>query len=378
MSSNSLTLQWSIPGIGALRPHYDAVRIVSSATKEALKALLPITDLEKASHKFKVVRCRTRNPNLRSAIQITCTDDLLPLQILAKYEPVLGSYRVTRAEIAFVVRTRARARSGNYAGENTGENARKKLFALVGLLAKPRHYRRFLIGVHKPELNPKPGLMAEPTFYYEDRKSSIALKCYCRHLKRKDGEFGDPCLQLEWTLTGKAAIDRHLGGNKISHLLNADLNKFLKRNLQLEKVDHVALGKLIRGGRLGGQTPPVTAIAGAKAVSHAIRQKFEVPSYRSERAVYLMLRNFAYREEERFGDWEHALWACQNSPAQIRGYLNRLKKIESLRSGLSHLTTQQKKGLRKRGRPRQGRKRQRAISAYRINGCFKRIPLERV
>jgi hypothetical protein len=89
-----------------------------------------------------------------------------------------------------------------------------------------------------------------------------------------------------------------------------------------------------------------------------------------------MLRDFAYRELEKFNDdWEHALWACQNSPAQIRGYLNRLQKIEKLRKGQLHLTSQQKKGLRKRGRPRQRQPRHRAISNFRINKCFERVKL---
>jgi hypothetical protein len=183
------------------------------------------------------------------------------------------------------------------------------------------------------------------------------------------------CTRLEWTLKGKPAVERHLGGNKIQHLLSADLNKFAKNNLLLETVDHAALGKLIGGLKLSRKNPPVLSPIKTMTVA----QQFKDPAYRSRRAVDLMLRNFAYREFEKFdSDWQHALWACQNSPAQIRGYLDRLKKIESLRRGLSHLTSQQKKGLRKRGRPRQGRTRRLAISTYRINACFKRKPLEPV
>jgi len=57
--------------------------------------------------------------------------------------------------------------------------------------------------------------------------------------------FGRPCVRLEWTLTGKRAVNRHLGRNQIYHLATADLNAFLRRNIRLERVDHVALGNLL-------------------------------------------------------------------------------------------------------------------------------------
>jgi hypothetical protein len=374
MSSNRLAPRWSIPGIGRLRPGYDAVRIVSSATVGSLKTRLPIANLKKASHKFDVVRFRDKFSGLRSEIRVTGTDDLSPWQILAKHEQALGSYRIVQVEIAFDIRPRARTNTNGDLGESAEDNTREKLFALVGLLAKPRHYREYLISVHEPELDPKPGYMAEPTFYFEDRRSSVALKSYCRYTKLRHSAFGGPCVRLEWTLKGKAAIERHLGGNKIKDLLSADLNKFAKNNLQLEEVDYVALGKLIGGLPLNCKSPPAVPPIKAKTVA----ERFKDPAYRSRRAVDLMLRNFAYRELAKFkDDWEHALWACQNSPAQIRGYLRRLKQIEESWRGQSRLTSTQKKGLRKRGRPRQ-RTRRRAISNHRINACFKRIQLEPV
>jgi hypothetical protein len=359
-----------------LRPRYDAVRIVSSVTVGALKKQLPIADLKKANHKFAVVTHKGPDPTLRSEIRITGTDDLSSWQILAKHELALANYRIVQVEIAFDMRARARANSSGDVGESARDNARKKLFALVGLLAKPRHFRKHLISVHEPEMNPKPGYMTEPTFYFEDRKSSVALKCYCRYSKLKGGGFGGPCVRLEWTLNGKAAIERHLGGNKIKDLLSADLNKFAKNNLLLEKVDRAALGKLIGGLSLNRKSPPVV-----DTVVKTVTEQFKDPAYRYQRAADLMLRSFAYREEERLGglvDFEHALQVCQNSPAQIRGYLRRLQKIELLRKNPSSLTSKQKKGLRKRGRPKQGRKHQRSISNYRINACFRRIELKPV
>jgi len=360
MSSNRLAPRWSIPGIGRLRPRYDAVRIVSSATVGSLKTRLPIADLKKASHKFDVVRYRGKYPGLRSEIRVTGTDDLSPWQILAKHEQALGSYRIVQVEIAFDIRPRARANTNSSLGESAAGNARKKLFALVGLLAKPRHYREYLISAHEPEQDPKPGYMAEPTFYFEDRKSSVALKCYCRYSKLKGGGFGEPCVHLEWTLKYKTAINRYLAGNqtndfKLKDLLKADLGKFAETNLRLEKVDHLALGELIRGAIVGKKSMPVLTPVKAKTV----RQQFQDPAYRFRRSAYLVLRNFAYGEEKRFGDWQQALMVCQSSPAQIRGYLRSPKSK-----------------TQKRGRPKQ-RTRRRSISNYRIN-AFKRIHLKPV
>jgi len=362
MGSTSQAPQWSIPDVGVLRPCLDKVRIVSSATVGALKTLLPIGDLKQASHKCDVVKPRGRDPRLRSIVWFVGADDSSPCEFLATREAALASYRVVEAELAFDVIAKS------------DDDAREKLFALVGLLTKPRHFRKYLLMVHKPEQKPKPGYMPEPTFYFEDRRSRVALKCYCRYIKLKGGVFGRPCVRIEWTLRGKAAINRHLGGNKIKDLLNADLNNFLKDNLRLEKVDHVTLGKLLRGARLGGRSPPVVLPLKTKT----FHEQFRDPAYWSERGAYLALRDLAYREEERFGDWELALRTCQNSPAQIRGFLRRLQQIERLRSGRLLLQAKNKKGLRRRGRPKQGRQHRRTISDHRINGCFRRVQLQPV
>jgi hypothetical protein len=276
----------------------------------------------------------------------------------------LGNHRVVEVEVAFDVAAKSE------------DDASKKLFALVGLLTKPRHFRKYLWLVHKPERKPKPGYMAEPTFYFEDRQSRVALKCYCRYLKLKGGTFGGPCLRIEWTLKGKSAIERHLGGNKIKDLLQADLNKFLHDNLRLQKVDLVALGKLIRGAKLGGKSPSSPALAPLSA--EAIKQSFKDPTSVAERTARLVLRWLAHRDEEKFGDFQQALWICENSPAHIRGYLRHLQKKERLRTGQSLLKANQKKGLRKRGRPKQGRTNRRVISDHRINRCFRSIQLEQV
>lgn len=361
MSPISQSPQWSIPGIGLLQPCYDQVRFVSSAKVGALKRLLPTKYLKRAFHKFDILTSKSDDPGLKSDIPITGTNDFTAWRLLASHEHMLGQYRAVQVEIAFDVAAKSES------------DAHEKLFALVGLLTKPRHFRKYLLLAHKPDQNPLPGHMAEPTFYFEDRRSSVALKCYCRYLKLKGGSFGGPCVRLEWKLKGRAAIERHLGGNKIKDLLKADLNRFLEVNLRLEKVDQTALEKLIGGLRLGGQSP---SVATPIKVQNIIKQ-FKDPAYRSKRTVHLMLRALASREVNRIDDWQQALWVCENSPAQIRGYLRRLQKIELLRAKRSSLTSREKQGLRKPGRPKQLTRR-RAMSDHRINKCFKRIQLQPV
>src|SRR5262249_14350370 len=136
---------------------------------------------------------------------------------------------------------------------------------------------------------------------------------------------------------------RHLGGNQIHHLATADLNAFLKRNLRLERVDHVALGNLL--------CPPRRILPNAQG-------PWNDPDYRAKRAAFLALRILAAREADKFGDWEAAWRTCRDSPAQIRGYLR------GLRDG---------KCPRKRGRPKHKPRYRRPITDYRIDTCFQPI-----
>jgi hypothetical protein len=326
-------LQWSIPGVGPLQPSFDRVEIVSSATVGKLKELLPIAALELACHRFELRTYTGPDPRLRSRMVIVGSHAANPWPILAKHEADLARYRTTRAEIAFDVEAASIAA------------ARDGLFALIGQLGKRRHQRGHIFSVHKPDDTPPAGCVAEPTFYLEDRKGSVGLKCYVRHEKRAGGGFGGVCVRLEWTLTGKTALTRHLGGNRIYHLATADLNRFLRRNLRLEQVNHVALGNLLFPHR---RIP-------AKAP-----KPWNDPDYRARRAAFLVLRNLAYRERDKFGDWNAAWRTCRDSPAQIRGYLR------GLRDG---------KRPRKRGRPKQKRGDRRPITEYRINVCFQPIEL---
>jgi hypothetical protein len=330
--------QWSVPAVGPLQPSFDRVDIVSSARVGKLKSLLPIAGLNLTCHTFKLRTYRGRDPRLHSRLILVCSHATNPWPILARHEAVLELYWITRAEIAFD----AEAASIDVAHD--------RLFALVGQLGKRWHQRGHVFSVHKPDDTPPAGCVAEPTFYLEGRKGSVGLKCYVRHQKQPGGGFGGLCVRLEWTLTGKPALTRHLGGNRIDHLAAADLNAFLKRNLRLERVDHVALGNLLFTPR------PIPPDA---------RAPWNDPNYRAKRAAFLALRNLAYREGYKFGDSTAALRTCRDSPAQIRGYLR------ELREG---------KRPRKRGRPKD-KSRYRPITAYRpitdyrIDACFQAIDL---
>src|SRR5215831_1942785 len=211
-----------------------------------------------------------------------------------------------------------------------------------------------------PDQTPPLGCTRGPTFYFKDRKSGVKLKAYVRLRKLPGGGFGDEHVRLEWTLSRKPAVVRHVGGNKIEELLTADLGEFMERNLRLEQVDHVKLGYLLGGiparRRKKPQNPPASN-------RPTILGQLRDADYRARQRAGVLSRWLANREETKFADYEQALWVCQHSPAQIRGYL------KELRDG-GH--------PRKRGRPRNVPRRERPITDYQIDSCFRRIKPSRV
>ena len=257
---------WAIPNVGTLRPCFDRIVIVSRTPFGILKTRLPLHILRNVSHSFHITTYTGQHPRLRSVITLVCAQDHQPLQILADHEALLGDHRVVEVEIAFdVVADACGAQEG--------------LLALVGQIVKPRHQRRHVRAEHHPDQTPPPGCTRGPTFYLEDRKSGVKLKAYVRLRKLRGGGFGDEHIRLEWTLSRKPAVVRHVGGNKIEDLLIADLGKFMERNLRLEQVDPVQLGYLLGGiparRRTKPQNPP------APPVLEPLRD----PDYRARRRV---------------------------------------------------------------------------------------------
>ena len=161
-------------------------------------------------------------------------------RLLKRHEHRLKRYWITLVELAFDVRN------------CFVEDVQPRLLALTARLDKRWQQRGHLHLMSKPGAKVSSGyLPGMPTIYYEERRSSVSMKCYGRRAKLPGGRFGACMIRLEWTLKGKPALVRHLGGNQITDLLAADLNAFLKRNLRLARVDHVAVGKLfkVRRGR---------------------------------------------------------------------------------------------------------------------------------
>jgi len=333
----------AIPNVGTFRPCFDRVVIVSSTPVGILKTRLPLKILEEVSHSFNIITYSGQHPRLRSVIILVCAQDHRPLQILAEYKGLLWDHRVVEVEIAFDVV--ADAASG----------AQEGLAALVKLIIKPYHRRRYVRAEQHPDQTPPPGCTSGPTFYLEDRKSSVKLKAYVRLRKLQGGGFGEKHVRLEWTLSRKRAVFRHIGGNKVEDLLTANLGEFIDRNLRLEEVDHVKLGYVLGGiparRRKKPQNPPATN-------RPAILEQLPDPDYRARRQANMMSHALADREQTKFANYEQALWVCQHSSAQIRGYLK-----ERRDEGRP----------RKRGRPSNVPRRVRPITDYQINSCFRRI-----
>ena len=344
----SASTNWAIPNVGTLRPCFDRVVIVSRTPVGILNTRLPLQILRKVSHSFHITTYKGQHPWLRSVMTLVCAQDHRPLQILAEHKALLADHRVVEVEIAFDVV--ADAASG----------AQEGLVALVGQIVKPRHQRRHIRAEYHPDQTPPPGCTRGPTFYFEDRKSGVKLKAYVRLRKLPGGGFDDEHVRLEWTLSRKPAVVRHVGGNKIEDLLTADLGEFMERNLRLEEVNHVKLGYLLGGipsrRRKKPQNPPASN-------RPTILEQLRDADYRARQRAGVQSHWLANREEKKFADYEQALWVCQHSPAQIRGYLN------ELRDG-GH--------PRKRGRPRNVPRRERPITDYQIDSCFRRIKPLRV
>jgi len=120
----------------------------------------------------------------------------------------------------------------------------------------------------------------------------VRLKCYIRREKFAAGRFGGLIVRLEWTLKG-AAVVRHLGGNQIKDLIAADLNRFLIKNIRLQRVDHEAVGRLFQGVKS-------IARSSTKTADHpnSNLERWKDPGYWAQRAAFLFLRLLAYREHD--------------------------------------------------------------------------------
>jgi hypothetical protein len=319
---------WRIPGVGVMHPCIDCVVIVSTASVGSLKTFLPLAVLERGFHSFEIRNYDGPDWRLQSRIVAVGAGNEQVWRLLKRHEHRLKRYWITQAELAFDVRNCLVA------------DVQARLFALTTRLDKRWHQRGHLYLTSKPGAGVASGyLPGMPTIYYEERRSSVSMKCYGRRAKLPGGRFGPSIIRLEWTLKGKPALVRHIGGNQIADLLSVDVNVFLRRNLRLARVDHVAVGKLFKVKRGSNRSLPIS-----RGGAPRILKQFSDSNYRARRIAFVVLRALAYRESAKLGE-EHALHVCQESPAQVRGYL---------------------RGLRPGGKP---------LTDYQINKCFRPIRL---
>jgi hypothetical protein len=320
------------------------VQLSSSLRAETLFATLPIKQLKGASHKFHIENYEWA-AGYASRILITPTANGNPFWLLKQWESYLGYYAVTRVEIAADHLV------------NSEEEALAAQRQAIATVAKPRHQRTFLwIEYDETQVIPPNGCLKAPTIYFEHANSTMRLKLYCRYDKRFREPFShkvrQPLMRLEWSLKG-SAIQRHLKGKQLDHLLNADLNEFVAKNLRVEQIDHVQLGRIFL---------PRPINARSTAQQHEFTQPYADPDYKARRAAFLVLHALPCRGLERFvlaGEPELdelASLICQRSPAHIRGALR------ELRDG---------KLRRRSGRPKNGsRRRARTVTNYKIDRCF--------
>lgn len=218
--------------VGTLLPGIDRVRIVSSVQKEQLQSRLPISSLAAACHQFQIRRENDRRSRYFSAIEFTATRHADPISILYEHERALGRYSVTYAELAYDIEA------------NSVEDAIRKS-ELLSFKLRKRYHRRDRIWISSDQHGElKVGLIHAPTLYFEDRKSTVALKTYTRFEKRPGKKHGPPIVRLEWTLR-RSAIKTHLRDKTLMALVDADLNAFLEKQLRISDIDHAALARLL-------------------------------------------------------------------------------------------------------------------------------------
>jgi len=121
--------------------------------------------------------------------------------------------------------------------------------------------------------------------------------------------------------------------------LNANLPKVVRKQLRLEQVDYVKIGKLVdtKGN--------VKSTAGKTVSSLPVPNGYaNADDYLNTRKAVTMLRAQAAKNEQRLNGWEDALLVSEHSPIEIRGILKRLQAKNP------------------------------AITDYKINQCFRPSP----
>lgn len=311
----------TIPGLGTAYIEFDQVTLGSTVPRVRLEAALPMAELKAAFFSFNV-NASPPNAYYWSEIRGTCTTGGGGLAALLPYAALLGCHAATGIEVAVDFPC------------NSGQGVAEMLPRVVGRLYKQHHRRGYLRVVVDPTQNTAPrGCLPLPTFYFEDRRAKNRLKVYGRERKSAGGTFDGYVVRAEWTLRGDAIKNQlRLGGRQVQDLQGADLADFIRRNLIQAEIDHFKLGRLFFGiGRL-------QRLAREKADRRFVPAGMTAQDYWAMRAGMLFLRVRAARDVDRLGGEEWAIQVAQNSPAQVRGYLNELRQVEEQRLSQSNST----------------------------------------
>jgi hypothetical protein len=336
--------KWAIPGLGPLHPSIDSVHFYSSATVGTLNyAYRPL--LKRLSHTFAVTA--NNQPGNRSQLNVVGTNDPALWRELRAKDAHLGRYTVGSVELAYDIEA------------SSEDDARSKVLEIVSLVHKRWHVRRQVIPVQANQI-PFPGHINGPTFYYEDRRSGVRLKCYARYRKLPVDSFGEACARIEWTLQRKEAVERYLGSNKLKGLVQADLNSFIQRHLVLRMVDYGKLFAVWSGSRLTSNQQQPKSL---HQLTGTLKQRLTNPDFRLKRKLDQLFRKLAYDHSSGPGDFTNAWHLWRSSPAQLRGWL-------------MNMGTKPKR--LKTGRPKKTKTHRRTISRHRVNQCFRRVHLVQV
>ncbi|ESY24256.1 hypothetical protein [Mesorhizobium sp. LNJC394B00] len=345
----------TIPGIGTFRPTFDAINICTEVPKDQLGQLLPIEELERRSHSFKIEK---RHGKRGSRLKIVCLPDKAVLKLLQKHEAALGSYWVNKVEAAFDIDARS---------EKTALLVRDWLLRHLGKINHERGYIGFVSKAKKgPRLTAKElkrrGLFDHPTIYFEHDKAAHNLKIYIRRRKLALGQFGSIIAHLEWTSKGGRAVRTHFGGDQLSDLINANLESYLHRFLILEQIDYVKLGKLLaprtvmRHAKLTSSNPRANAIP--------VTALFRDADYRASRVAHLAIKVLEQREWpqiEEVRSVPEEVW--RSSPAQIKGrFRDAIRKMQAKRHAK---------------KPAKRRLQRHPLTMKKLQTCFTKISLRR-
>ena len=272
----------------------DRVRIASSISKRSLVQRPAIRALRAQFPSVNVTTIEL-GPK-RSAVEFTYVPGKRFRHCLAAAEPDFGSYSVTRLELALDFPARSE------------HHARELVEYLVKHVRKRWHRRKRVLPLQKMGHSPPIGIIEGPTWYWEDRSGSTAMKLYARYPKFPIRRRGTkPLARLEWTLTRAQNVSKKTGIRTVRDILHySGGQRFIDAHLRLESLNWHKFGKwLDPGSKVSISRNGFIYDGPRRTAAMWIRSMAanDVPLYRGDSQEY---------------DRAILLWS---SASQIRGYL---------------------------------------------------------